>query len=162
MSSWRLTGAAPWSCWERWICFASAWEWGHTGQGLSPFLSPPVQCWVSVCLSHSHLPQPLTNCEELSWTQQLPSAALLLPASPYSFHPQGSWGLLKTRCMDKALLGTLFQVCRPQHTSQDLFCCVYMESLLVQTCSTDHVVCASQISWACIMLPCDCRWAFFT
>lgn len=53
--------------------------------------------------------------------------------------------------MYKALLCTLYHVCRPQHTGQDLFCCVYVESFLAQTCFTDHVMYVSQVSWACII-----------
>lgn len=117
-----------------------------------PTLPQPYSPVHNVCVPESLPPSPAAHQqrgEELSWTQQLPlHSSLLLPIPPSR---QGSWALLNIRYMNKALLCTLGQVCRPQHTSQDLFCCVYMESLLVQICSTDHVMRVSQISWACIM-----------
>lgn len=103
MSPWRLTGAAAWNCWERWICFAFAQEKGHTGQGFSPFLSPTVQCTMSVCLSHSHLHQPLAISTVRSWAghNSFPLHSSSSPFLPVPLSLQGSWGLLNIRCMNK-------------------------------------------------------------
>lgn len=99
----------------------------------------------NVCVPESLPPSPATrhqHREELSWTQQLPFALLLLPVSPCSSQSTGILGTFKHQMHEQAPPSpcTVYQVCRPQHTSQICFVvctwrvCLYRPVLLTTPC----------------------------
>lgn len=92
-------------------------------------LPQPYSPVHNVCVPESLPPSPATHqqCgEELSWTQQLPSA--LLPASPYSSHTTGILGTFKHQMHEQGPpVYPVPGVQAPAHESGSVLLCVHGE-----------------------------------